>query len=74
MKYNFNEVHLSGSKSGICPICGKKAKRSTKVYQTLSPFNKNKNGLLKSRDEILQEITVELQDWKDDPVKHARCE
>jgi len=32
-------------------------------FQTISPFNKNKDGKIKTRDEILVELRKEIQDW-----------
>lgn len=74
MRIEFQEYGVRGSKSGICPKCGKKASRSTKIYQTQNPFNKNKDGIMKSVDEIQTENKENLFKWKEEPVYHSRCE
>lgn len=71
---SFNEVKIYGTKSGICPVCKKPAKRQKKFFQTLNPFNKNKNGLPKNREEILKELAIKENQWKKEPVYHAKCE
>jgi len=60
----FNEVAIHGMKSVKCAGgCGRILKRSRKFYQTLSPFNKNAAGQLKSRDEIYEEIRAQRNAW-----------
>lgn len=72
--YIFEEVKLSGSKSGRCSICGKACTRSQKFSQTISPFNKNKKGEMKTWQEIKDELRTELAEWKTKPPIHSRCE
>ncbi len=71
---NFNEVSTFGEKSGKCVVCGKTTKRREKFFQTLSPFNKNKEGDLKTREEIHDELQIERKDWLEKPLKHVKCE
>jgi len=70
----FREVSLHASKRGICPICGKRAERKSKFWQTMSPFNKNGNGIPKSSDEILAELRIERGIWLTADVKHSHCD
>ena len=72
--YIFEEVKLYGSKSGKCSACGKACTRSQKFSQTLSPFNKNKMGEAKTRQEIKAELLEELTLWRSKPPIHSRCE
>lgn len=72
--YIFEEIKLYGSKSGKCSVCGKSCTRSQKFSQTLNPFNKNKNGDVKTRQEIRAELQAELTDWRGKPPIHSRCE
>lgn len=74
MIVNFNEISLHSQKSGTCPMCRTPARRSKKFYQTLNPFNKNKNGFIKTREEILKELKEEINQWHKEPVYHAKCE
>jgi hypothetical protein len=43
-RIRFDEVSLTGRKSGKCHACGKPASRQTRFWQTISPFNKNADG------------------------------
>ena len=73
-RMTFNEVAVNPSKSGICPVCGKKATRSAKFFQTLNPFNTNDDGSLKTRAQIYDELAVKVAEWKTKPTFHAKCE
>jgi len=57
----FEPVELRAKKSGKC-ICGKRRTRATTFSQTISPFNK-KDGRLKTRDEIGEELIIEKEKW-----------
>ena len=74
VKHIFEEVRLYGSKSGICQICGKKAVRTQKFYQTINPFNKSADGSIKTHSVITEELKLLLDAWKAQPVLHAKCE
>lgn len=55
---------------GTCLKCGKTKRQVTIVSeQTINPFNKNKAGKVKTRDEIMAECEVNLQKltirWRD---------
>jgi hypothetical protein len=70
----FEEVNLTDNKSGICPVCGKHCSRTKKFWQTISPFNINAEGFVKSREEIYRELTVKIKEWGKIPPKHEKCE
>jgi hypothetical protein len=53
----FEEVALTAAKT----VNGKR--RQKKFYQTLNPFNKNKNGVPKTRGEILDELRNQIEEW-----------
>jgi hypothetical protein len=42
---------------------GKKRQKTKKFYQTISPFNKNLNGEIKTIDEIYLELYAERDAW-----------
>jgi len=44
--------------------------RKKHFSQTLNPFNKNKDGIIKSVDEIRAELAEERDKWKDQGVWH----
>jgi hypothetical protein len=66
---HYEELKVQGKKSGKC-LCGKRLTRSVTFTQTLSPFNK-KDGRLKTRNEIYQELNQEKDEWLKEPVRHA---
>ena len=72
-RINFELVELTGRKSGKCSVCGKPAKRAERFGQTLNPFNK-RDGVIKSHQQIVDEIKAERTNWLALPVCHARCE
>lgn len=57
-----------------CPSCGKKTSRKKTVEHTINPFNKNANGVPKSRQEVVEDVKAVLETWKKEPVYHAKCE
>lgn len=71
----FNEVSLQGTKSVKCAGgCGRTLKRSRKFWQTLSPFNKNTSGTLKTRDEIYEELRAERNAWMGEAETCKHCQ
>lgn len=74
LSMTFDQVKRSASKSGICSKCNKKCKRNTTVTKTVNPFNKNKNGDIKTHKEVLEDVLEEIKEWKKKPVFHSRCE
>ena len=60
--YTFQEVSIKGVKRFVGED-GKKKTRTMKFCQTLNPFNKNADGSVKNRDQIMVEITKERDDW-----------
>lgn len=48
---------------------GKKRQVTKKFYQTLNPFNKNKNGSVKNESEIWKEINEEADSWMKEAVE-----
>src|SRR5690625_2922910 len=51
--YTFREVIVFADKHGTCQVCGKRAKRSRTFAQTISPFNTNPDGSVRSEREVL---------------------
>lgn len=59
----YQEVGVKATKKGKCG-CGKMRTRTMSFTQTLNPFNKNKEtGELKTREEILEEVKKERDEW-----------
>lgn len=42
--------------------------------QTMNPFNKNKRGFPKTREEIMDELVVRKKEWDSQPLICRSCE
>jgi hypothetical protein len=42
---------------------GRRRQKTEKFYQTVNPFNKNKDGSLKTREQIYKEVCQERDKW-----------
>lgn len=73
IRETYEPVRWPESRSGKCPVCGKRVRRSTTFQQTLNPFNKNAAGEPKTRSEIWAELKVKAAGWEPD-FTHAACE
>lgn len=61
MKVTFDEVVVKATKRW--KEDGKARTKTRKFYQTMNPFNKNADGTVKTRDQIMAEITAERDTW-----------
>lgn len=74
MRITFQEVRLYGEKSIKCAGgCGRRLKRQKKFYQTLSPFNKRPDGVVKNHDDIYPELKTALAVWRAKPETCGHC-
>lgn len=62
------------SRQEKCAKCGKYTKRKQEFYQIIGPNNRNRNGSIKNRDDILRDLRVEVDLWKKAPIYHEKCE
>lgn len=60
VRQTYQEVTARRSIKAECPDCGKVRSKVIKASQTISPFNKNDDGEIKSRSEILDECNHSL--------------
>ncbi|HIA5714228.1 TPA: hypothetical protein ACWQQG_000990 [Yersinia enterocolitica] len=72
-RINFQEVSITRVRVGKCDARGKRFMEKKKFYQTLNPFNKNSDGTVKSRDEILLEVKLESDKWLESSLRHEKC-
>lgn len=70
--YSFSEVTISAQKKGVCPVCGRGVIRRERFWQTESPFNRNDDGTVRTRDEIYAAVTAEADNWVPD-FTHVKC-
>lgn len=65
MKYmstRFEQVKVKATKKWIDGD-GKKRQRTCSFSQTLNPFNKNGDGSIKTREQIMAEICFQRDQW-----------
>lgn len=70
---NFERVKTIGHKTAKCPGCGKTLRRQKTVERTINPFNRNKEGVPKSRAEIVDDNLRELKAWQEMPAFCKDC-
>lgn len=58
----FEKISIKRTKHYV-DSSGKKRRKTVEFYQTLNPFNKNKDGSLKTREDIMEAITAEAETW-----------
>ena len=68
----FPEVATTATKTGLCPVCGKRATRRQRFWQTESPFNRNPDGTVRTRTDIQEEVRAEAANWVPD-FTHGKC-
>ena len=74
MRVNFGEVKLYAWKSVKCAGgCGRTLKRQRKFYQTLNPFNKTAQGVVKDADDIYSELRKDIEKWRKESVTCIHC-
>lgn len=72
MRYDFEKVSTTARATDRCPACGKKTTRSKEFWQTVSPFNRNPDGTMKTADDIRRDLNAEVLAWEPDH-RHAKC-
>ena len=71
--YIFQEVSVYGEKTAKCPKCGKYYKRKEKFWATINPWNVNKDGVMKSWDEVYQDVMNKRTKWLEEPIEPHNC-
>lgn len=62
MRITFDEVAVKATRRWT-DEGGKKRQETRKFFQTVNPFNKNADGSVKTRDQIMREITAKRDEW-----------
>lgn len=74
MRIRFEVVKHHVSKSGKCAACGKRTKRSKTFEATINPYNRNAQGIPKTRAEIRVDLVAKGDAWLAMPMSCASCE
>lgn len=64
----FREITITGKKCSKCIMCNKRKYRSKTFSKTLNKIDKNKNGTLKTRSDIMKELEEKIALWKEEPI------
>jgi hypothetical protein len=70
-RYTFDEVAIKATFRW--KEDGKSRQRTKTFWQTMNPFNVNADGLMKSRDEILEQLRAERDKWLEE-MKHEAAQ
>lgn len=73
-KFRFPAVSRTATRSGTCPICGKRGTRRTTIEHTVNPWNTNPGGTAKTREQVLDDVAALAKTWAAKPFVHAHCE
>lgn len=52
---------------------GKKRQQTRTFWQSVNPFNKNANGTVKTREQIMNELIEERRQWQEYQTKLVRA-
>lgn len=70
MKLTFDEVGFKSTRK-YKDTNGKVRQETRHFYQTLNPFNKNVDGTMKTREQIMTELLLERDAWLKDATREA---
>ena len=75
MRYSvtYDEIKDSVKVSGVCKKCGKRRTRTISDFQTVNPFNKNKDGIPKNAFEIRSELRDYINEEANKLREHFIC-
>lgn len=60
----FDEISIRRTRTYVDPSTGKRKQQSRKFWQTANPFNRNADGSVKSREEIMRELRRAANRWE----------
>ena len=70
MRFTFEEVSLKATYRWADED-GKRRQKTKRFMQTLNPFNKNADGTLKTRSQIMAELSAQRDSWLRDCNQEA---
>ena len=69
----FERVPVTAVKTVRCTGCGKRLRRQRTFEMTLNPWNRNAQGQPRTRQEILDALQAQADEWQGRPETCARC-
>jgi hypothetical protein len=75
MRYTvtYERVTARRSRTGKCPDCGVRTKRSHTAEMTVSPFNKNPDGTVRTYAEVERAVQAKADEWVPDFRHYNGC-
>jgi len=73
MNIRFSEIRQTMQVKGICSICGKRRSRTISEWETVNPYNRHKNGMVKTRIEVEQSVSEKINAGVDRLSKYFMC-
>lgn len=70
--YTFPEVKAYREETGKCPTCGARVVRKWTATMTVSPYNRNPDGTVRSYDEVRTAVQAKA-DAQTPDFEHADC-
>lgn len=72
----YDQVKARATRSGYCPVCKRRTKRTQAFVQTVNPFNLNADGNPKTYEEVQREVNREAREWEPEPATfiHSACQ
>ena len=68
----YDEISTAVTSTGNCPVCGKRVRRSRTFTQTVSPFNRNPDGTVRTRAQVSAAVVAKSRTWQPD-FTHQAC-
>lgn len=65
-RYTFDKVEIKGTRRW--KENGKKRQQTKVFMQTLNPFNKNSDGTVKTREQIMEQLLTARDAWLKEPT------
>jgi len=69
----YEEVKRFARKSGPCALCGKRMRRQHTFTMTISPFNRNTDGSVRTRTEIDAALAEKAKEWEAEQMRCGGC-
>jgi hypothetical protein len=70
----FEEVSALAIRKGVCGVCGKRGRRQRTFTMTVNPWNKNPDGSVRSRSEVVEANREKAREWQREAFVHPGCE
>lgn len=63
----YERIKRTAVRKLVCARCGKRFRRQRTFENTISPFNKNPDGTVRTRREVEQNVASLAREWQPEP-------